>query len=85
MTDFQRCQQAATAPACPEKALQLSPRHLELIREAQQALHRATDQTATAAERIAALPAWQAAAERLAIALVSHLESIEEAADDRPH
>ena len=36
MTDFQRCQQAATAPACPEKALQLSPRHLELIREARQ-------------------------------------------------
>lgn len=86
MTDLQRCQQAATAPACPEKgdALQLPPHHLELIREAQLALHRATEQTTTA-ERGAALQAWQAAAEHLAIALVSHLESIEETADDRPH
>lgn len=81
MTDLQRCQQVATAPACPEKgaALQLTPRHLELIHAAAQALQRATDQTATSAERIAALPAWQAAAECLAVALVSHLESIEEA------
>ena len=84
MTDLQRCQQAATAPACPEKgaALQLTPRHLELIRATAQALQRATDQTATSAERIAALPAWQVAAERLAVALVSHLESIEEARHD---
>ncbi|MNZ21161.1 hypothetical protein D3C78_382270 [compost metagenome] len=87
MTDQQRCQQAATAPACPEKgaALQLTPRHLELIRAAAQALHDATDPTASAFERIAAMPAWQAAAERLAIALVSHLESFKEAADDRAH
>ena len=81
MTDLQRCQQAATAPACPEKgaALQLTPHHLELIQEARQVLQHATDQTATSAERIAAMPAWQAAAERLAVALVSHLESTEEA------
>lgn len=56
-----------------------APRHLELIRAAQQALHRATDQTSTSAERGAALPAWQAAAEALAVALVAHLESLEEA------
>ncbi|SFB58184.1 hypothetical protein [Azotobacter beijerinckii] len=81
MRDFQRCQLAATGSACPKKGpvLQLTPIHLELIRAAQQALHRATDQTATRAERIAALPAWQAAAEQLAVALVSCLEAIEEA------
>ncbi|SEJ43735.1 hypothetical protein SAMN04244572_04547 [Azotobacter beijerinckii] len=81
MRDFQRCQSAATGSACPEKgpALQLTPRHLELIRAAQQALHRATDQTASSAERIAALPAWSTAAERLAVALIASLESIEEA------
>ena len=79
MTDFQRCQQAATAPACPEKgaALQLTPHHLELIRAAQLALHRATNQET--AERGAVLADWQAAAERLSIALVSSLETIEEA------
>ncbi|TBW08300.1 hypothetical protein E0E50_15180 [Azotobacter chroococcum subsp. isscasi] len=59
----------------------LAPRYLALIRSAQQALHRATDQTSTAAERGAALADWQAAAERLAVALVAYLESIEE---DRP-
>lgn len=78
MTEQQRCQQAATAPACPEKgyALQLTPHHLELIRAAQLALLRATNQET--AERGAALADWQAAAERLAIALVSSLETIEE-------
>jgi hypothetical protein len=87
MTDLQRCQQAATAPACPEKgaALQLTPHHLELIRAAQLALYRATAQHSRAAGRDAALADWQAAAERLAIALVSSLETIEEAANDRPH
>jgi len=81
MTDFQRCHPAATGSACPEKGavLQLTPPHLELIRTAQQALHRATDQTSSTAERGAALAAWQAAAERLAVALVSRLEAIEEA------
>ena len=79
MTDFQRCQQAASASACPEKgaALQLTPHHLELIRAAQLALHRATNQET--AERGAVLADWQAAAERLSIALVSSLETIEEA------
>ncbi len=78
MTDFQRCQQAATAPACPEKgaALQLVPRHLELIHAARLALLRATKPES--AERGATLADWQAAAERLAIALVSSLETIEE-------
>jgi len=82
MTDFQRCQQAATDPACPEKGvvLQLTPRHMALIREAQQALYRATKQDS--AERGAALADWQAASERLSVALVSRLEAIEEARDD---
>ena len=77
MTDFQRCQQAATAPACPEKgaALQLTPHHLELIRAAQRALYAATAEAGTPAD----MAAWQAAAVRLAVALVSSLETIEEA------
>lgn len=77
MTDFQRCQQAATAPACPEKgdALQLTPHHLELIRAAQLALYRATNRES--AERGAAMAEWQSAAERLAVALVSRLEALE--------
>lgn len=80
MREFHRDQPAATGSACPEKgpALQLTPIHLELIRAAQQALHRATNQTATSAERIAALPAWSTAAERLAVALIARQESIEE-------
>lgn len=51
MTDQQRCQQAATASPCPEKgaALQLTPRHLELIHAAALALHRVTDKTVTGA------------------------------------
>lgn len=86
MTDQKRCLLAATASPCPEKgAALLLPHHLELIREAAQALHRAADLSTTAAERVASLPAWQAAAERLAIALVSHLETTKEAANDRPH
>ncbi|QQE87913.1 hypothetical protein [Azotobacter chroococcum] len=80
MRDFQRCQPAATGSACPQKGpvLQLTLHRLELIRAAQQALHRATDQTSSTAERGAALADWQAAAERLAVALVARLESLEE-------
>ncbi len=59
------------------EALQLTPHHLELIRAAQLALLRATKRES--ADRGAALAEWQAAAERLAIALVSSLETIEEA------
>lgn len=80
MTDLERCQQAATAPACLEKGADLlNSHHLELIHAAALALHNATDQTTTAATRAAALADWQAAAERLAVALVSRLEVIEEA------
>jgi len=77
MPDFQRGPRAATGSACPEKgpALQLAPRHLELIRTAQQALYRATTAGCSPEDRAA----WQAAAERLAVSLVAHLEAIEEA------
>ena len=76
MTDFQRCQPAATAPACPEKvAGLLTLHHLELIRAAQRALYAATAEAGTPAD----MAAWQAAAVRLAVALVSSLETIEEA------
>jgi len=81
MTDLQCCQQAATAPAGLEKGdALLIPRHLELIRAAQQPLYRATALHSSADERDAALAAWTATAERLAVALVSHLEVIEEVA-----
>lgn len=74
MTDFQRCQQAATAPACPEKvAGLLTLHHLELIRAAQLALHTATAEAGTPAD----MAAWNAAAERLAVALVARLEALE--------
>jgi hypothetical protein len=84
MTDFQRCLRAATASPCSEKgaALQLTQRHLDLIRTAQLALQYATTQHDGADERGSALAAWQSAAESLAIALVSSLETIEEAAHD---
>ncbi|MNZ25235.1 hypothetical protein D3C78_423990 [compost metagenome] len=75
MTDFQRCQLAATAPACPEKCADLlTPNHLELIREAAQALHRATAAGPTTSVD---MDAWLLAAERLAVALVSRLEAME--------
>lgn len=77
MTDFQRCQLAATASPCLEKAADLlTAHHFELIHEAAQALHRATaDGPRTSAD----MDAWLLAAERLAVALVARLESIEEA------
>ncbi|WP_313484993.1 hypothetical protein [Stutzerimonas kunmingensis] len=80
MTDPQRCQQAATAPACLEKGADLlTPRHLVLIRAVQQAFYCATAQHSSTAELGTALTAWQAAAEHLAVALVARLEVIEEA------
>lgn len=57
------------------EVLQLNTRHLELIRAAQRALHAATAEAGTPAD----MAAWQAAAVRLTIALVSSLETIEEA------
>lgn len=62
--------------------LLLSVRHLELIRTARLALDRYTDRTNSRADMNAMKPVWQAAAVRLALALVSHLESIEEARHD---
>jgi len=81
MTDLQRCQSAATVPACPEKGivLQLTVRHMELIRAAQRSLYLATAQHSSAADRDTALAGWGAAAERLTVALVANLESLEEA------
>lgn len=70
----------------PEKAAELlTPRHLELIRAAQQAIHRVESRHSSTAEQGAALADWQAAAERLAVALVSRLETIEEARHDSTH
>lgn len=68
---------------CPEKvAGLLTQRHLELIRAAQQAIHRVEARHDSTAAQGAALADWQAAAERLAVALVSRLETIEEAEHD---
>lgn len=83
MTAIQHCQTAVTPKACPKKAaIQLTPRHLELIRAAALALHRATADGPRTSED---LDAWLMAAERLAVALVSRLETLEEAEHDRAY
>lgn len=77
MTDRAHPQARVTAPPCPEKAADLlTPRHMDLLRDAAQALHRAT---ADGPRSSADMNAWLLAAERLALALISRLESIEEA------
>lgn len=78
MTDFQRCQQAATAPACPEKAaLPLIPYHLELIRAAAEAYRRVLNTRAICPDWAPAHRAWLDAAESLAIAVLKHAEQQE--------
>lgn len=72
MTDFQRCQQAATASLCPEKgaALQLIPNHLELIHAASEAYHLVLATRAIGPDWQEAHRAWLNAAESLAVAIV---------------
>lgn len=76
MTDIQRCQQAATAPACPEKgaALQLIPYHLELVRAASEAHQRVLNTRAIGPDWQAAHRAWVNAAESLAVAIIHQAE-----------
>lgn len=76
MTDFQRCQQAATAPACPEKgaALQLIQNHLELIHAASDAYHRVLTTRAIGPDWQDAHRAWLNAAESLAVAIIHQTE-----------
>ena len=75
MTEQQRCQQAATAPACPEKAaLPLIPYHLELIRAASEAHRRVLNTRAIGPEWQEAHRAWLNAAESLAIAIIHQAE-----------
>ncbi|MNZ32908.1 hypothetical protein D3C78_502460 [compost metagenome] len=75
MTDLQRCQQAATAPACPEKAvLPLIPYHLELIRAAAEAHRRVLNTRATGPDWQEAHRAWLNAAESLAVAIIHQAE-----------
>lgn len=71
MTNFQRCQQAVTVPAYPEKvALPLIPHHLELIRAASEAHRRVLNTRAIGPEWQEAHRAWLNAAESLAVAIV---------------
>lgn len=71
MTDFQRCQLAATASPCPEKAvLSLIPYHLELIRAAAEAHRRVLNTRTIGPDWQAAYSAWIDAAESLAVAIV---------------
>lgn len=80
MTNRKHPQARVTGSACLEKAADLlTPRHMDLLREAAQALHRAA---ADGPRNSADMDAWLLAAERLAVALVSRLESIEEAEHD---
>lgn len=79
MTDFQRCQQAATASACPEKGtfLQLIPYHLELIPCAAEAYHRILNTRAIGPDWAPAYRAWLDAAESRAITVAKHAEQQE--------
>lgn len=83
MTNCTHPQAGVLGSACPEKAADmLTQCHMDLLREAAQALHRATaDGPRTSAD----MDAWLLAAERLAVALVSRLEVIEEADHDRAY
>lgn len=75
MTDFQRCQQAATAPACLEKGpLPLIPHHLELIHAASEAYRRVLTTRAIGPDWQEAHRAWLNAAESLAVAIVRQAE-----------
>lgn len=75
MTCIQCCQQAATAPACPEKAaLSLIPCHLELIRAASEAYLRVLTTRAISPEWPDAHRAWLNAAESLAVAIIHQAE-----------
>ena len=76
MTDFQRCQQAATASLCPEKgaALQLIPHHLELIHAASEAYRRVLTTRAIGPDWQDAHRAWLDAAESLAVAIIHAAE-----------
>lgn len=71
MTNLQRCQQAATAPACPKKgALTLILRHLELVHAASEAYRRVLTTRAIGPDWQEAHRAWLNAAESLAVAIV---------------
>lgn len=75
MIDFQRCQQAATAPACPEKGtLPLIPYHLELIHTASEAYRRVLTTHAIGPDWQEAHRAWLNAAESLAVAIIHQAE-----------
>ena len=76
MTEQQRCQKAATAPACPKKAtvLHLIPYHLELIRAASEAHRRVLNTRAIGPDWQAAHSAWLNAAESLAVAIIHQAE-----------
>ena len=75
MTDLQCCQQAATTPACPEKAvLSLIPYHLELIHSASVAHRRVLNTRAIGPDRQQAHRAWLNAAESLAVAIIHQAE-----------
>lgn len=76
MTDVQRRQQAATAPACPEKGatLQLILYHLELIHAASEAHRRVLTTRAIGPDWQDAHRAWLDAAELLAVAIIHAAE-----------
>jgi hypothetical protein len=74
---------APTAPACLEKAIALTPRHLELIRTAGETYRLLFAIRGTAPEWAPAHHAWREAAEALAIAVIKHVEQLEANSDDR--
>ena len=85
MTDEKRCLKAATGSVCLEKAIALTPRHLELARAAGEAYRRLFEIRGTAPEWPQAHAKWLDLAETLAIAIVRHVEQLEAPHDRNEH
>ena len=79
MNDFQRCQMAATAPACPEKgtALEFTALHLAKFRAAGTAFRHLSELHGEHAEWPRAYAEWQRLAEETAVVVLAKLEAME--------
>ncbi|MOA15030.1 hypothetical protein D3C78_1351680 [compost metagenome] len=79
MSDFQRCQLAATAPACPKKvtALEFTTLHLAKFRAAGTAFRHLSELHGEHPEWRRAYAEWQRLAEETAVVVLAKLEALE--------
>lgn len=79
MNDFQRCQMAATAPACLEMpvALMFTAEHVDTIRAAGAAYRRLFELRGISPEWPQAYAEWQRLAEEVAVVVLRKLEALE--------